>query len=413
MSLIKRAVNSGREVRYTTYGQSDPYAIPSNGSLANYSSTGLPVDTNTAMGLAAVWTCVRILSTTIGSLAIDGFNKSGRQIHMMDENPSLVENPFGNEYGDPISRQVGIEQIMVSLLLRGNSFNYVAARDGLGFPTQLVPLNPDVVKVDRNNETGETTFAVGGRKIDRRDLLHIPGMSLPGQNVGMSPIAYLRQTIGLGLAADEYGARFYSNGANMSGIIEVASDLDPDAARQLKERFSSRNTGIRNAHNIGVLTGGAKFTSMGMKQSDMQFIQTREFNAAQIGAIFGVPPHLMGNVGDVSTSWGASPEQQGLSFLTYTLRPWLTRIEEALTNALPKGQTVRFNTDDILRTDAKGRSAIYASARTAGWITVNEIRAKENLPPVDGGDVLDTPLNSAHNGKNDGTDIAEPQGANA
>ena len=413
MSLIKRAVASGREFRYTTYGQSDPYAIPSNGSLANYSSSGLPVDTNTSMGLASVWTCVRILSTTIGSLGIDAYTKNGRSLQIMPTNPSLVDNPFGNEYGDPISRQVGIEQMMVSMLLRGNSFNYVAARDSLGFPTQLVPLNPDVVKIDRDSDTGATTFTVGGRAVDRRDIIHIPGMSLPGQNVGMSPIAYLRQTIGLGLAADEYGARFYSNGANMSGIIEVGSDLDPDAARQLKERFSSRNTGLKNAHNIGVLTGGAKFTPMGIKQTDMQFIETRQFNAAQIAAIFGVPPHLMGNVGDVSTSWGASPEQQGLSFLTYTLRPWLTRIEEGISNALPKGQTVRFNTDDILRTDSMGRSAIYASARTAGWITVNEIRAKENLPPVEGGDALDTPLNSAHNGNNDGTDIAKPQGATA
>jgi HK97 family phage portal protein len=356
---------------------------------------------------------VRILSTTIGSLGLDGYTKSGRKLEMMDENPSLVENPFGNEYGDPISRQVGVEQMMVSLLLRGNSYNYIADRDALGFPTQLVPLNPDVVKVDRNNETGETTFTIGGRKIDRRDLIHIPGMSLPGQNVGMSPIAYLRQTIGLGLAADEFGSRFYSNGANMSGIIEVASDLNADAARQLKERFSSRNTGLKNAHNIGVLTGGAKFTPMAMKQSDMQFIETRAFNAAQIGAIFGIPPHLLGNSQGTGYSWGSDPETQGLAFLTYTLRPWLTRIEEALSNALPKGQTVRFNTDDILRTDAKGRSAIYASARTAGWITVNEIRAKENLPPVEGGDVLDTPLNSSHNGKNDGTDIADPQGATA
>lgn len=411
MSIIKRAGQAGRELRYVTYGQSDPYAIPSNGSLSNFSASGMPVDTNTSMGLAAVWTCVRILSTLIGSLGIDEFIKNGRELQIVPDNSSFIVNPFGDDFGTPISRQIGIEQIMVSLLLRGNSFNYVAQRDSLGYPTQIVPLNPDVVRVDRDSVTGATTYTIAGRYVDPTDILHIPGMSLPGMNVGMSPIAYLRQTIGLGLAADEYGARFYSNGANMSGIIEVGSDLDPDAARQLKERFSSRNTGIKNAHNIGVLTGGAKFVPLGIKQTDMQFIETRQFNTAQIGAIFGIPPHLMGNTQDVSTSWGASPEQQGLGFLTYTLRPWLTRLEEAFSNSLKKGRVARFDTEDILRTDSKGRSAIYASARTAGWITVNEIRSKENLPPVEGGDVLDTPLNSAHNGKNDGTDIAQPQGA--
>lgn len=409
MSLIKRAASGINELRYSTFGAGDPYAIPTNGSISNYSSTGIAVDAKSSMSLASVWTCVRILSTTIGSFPLDAYTRDGRKYVISAENPPLIRNPFGTDYGTPMSRQIGFEQMMVSLLLRGNSFNYVTARDDMGFATQLVPLNPEVVTVDRDRATGETTYRIASQYIDPANIIHIPGMSMPGDNKGLSPIEYMAQTIGLGLASEEYGARFYSNGANMSGVIEVAGDLDSDSARQLKERFSSRNTGIKNAHNIGVLTGGASFKPLGIKQSDMQFIETRGFNSATIASIFGVPPMLMGNTGDVSVSWGSSPEAHNQTFLQYTLRPWLTRIEESISNAMPIGVVAKFNTDELLRTDAKGRAAIYASARMAGWISVNEIRAQENMESVDGGDELNAPLNSAHNGKNDGTDTPPPE----
>jgi HK97 family phage portal protein len=409
MSLIKRAANGLQELRYSTFASGDPYAIPNNGSIGAYSATGIKVDSKSAMSLASVWTCVRILSTTIGSFPLDAYTLNGRKLTLNTENPPLIRNPFGTDYGIPMSRQIGIEQMMVSLLLRGNAYNYIATRDDMGFPTQMIPLNPDSVTVDRDRTTGATTYRIGNEYIDPKNIVHIPGMSMPGDNFGLSPIAYMAQTIGLGLASEEYGARFYSNGANMSGVIEVASDLDSDSARQLKERFSSRNSGIKNAHNVGVLTGGATFKPLGIKQSDMQFIETRGFNSSTIGSIFGVPPMLMGDTGAVSVSWGSSPEQQNKTFLTYTLQPWLTRIEESISNAMPIGTVAKFNTDELLRTDAKGRAAIYASARMAGWISVNEIRKIENMEPVDGGDDLAVPLNSAHNGKNDGTDTPPPE----
>ena len=222
-------------------------------------------------------------------------------------------------------------------------------------------------------------------------------------------MAHLRQTIGLGLAAEEFGARFYGQGATMSGIIESPVDLDSAKARELKERFMSKHGGLRNAGAVGILTGGAKFTPISVKPDEMQFIQTRSFNSAQVAAIFGVPPHLMGDTGgDRGTAWGVGSEEQGIAFFTYTLKPWLTRLEESFSNMLPRGLVARFNFDDLMRTDSKTRAAVYASARTAGWITVNEIRGREILEPVEGGDDLQTPLNSAHNGKNDGTDLAEP-----
>ena len=208
MSIIRRATSNAREMRYGAFGQGDPYAIPTNGSLAGFSSAGISVDADSAMGLAAVWTCVRILSTTVASFPIDSYKKTGRNVSMTETNFPILENPFGDETGYPLSRQAGFEQMMISLLLRGNAFSYVTARDERGFPTRLLPLSPDVVKVDRDRKTGESTYMINGQYVDRADLIHTVGMSMPGMNFGMTPVAYLRQTLGLGLAADEYGSRF-------------------------------------------------------------------------------------------------------------------------------------------------------------------------------------------------------------
>lgn len=405
MSLLKRAASNARELRYIAYGQGDPYGIPSNGSLLNYSATGLPVDANTAQGLAAWWACTRILSTLIGSMPIHTYatTRNGK-LTQTDQHP-FIDNPFGDMTGTPVSRQDGFEQVMMSLLGRGNAISYISERDRLGYPTQMMVVNPDVARIQPDPGTGAKTLLIGGQKQDLHDFVHIMGVSMPGMYVGMSPVAYLRQTIGIGLATEEFAARFYGKGATMSGVIELDGDLDPDAARQLKERFQARHAGLTNAHSIGVLTGGAKFRPLSISPDDAQFIETRRMTIAEVGMIFGVPPHLLGNVQDVSAAWGMGIEPQNMAFLTYTLRPWLTRLETALSNCLPLGLVARFDTEDLLRTDSTARSRYYNAGRQGGWLMTNEIRDREGLPPVDGGDDPFAPLNSAHNGQNDQTDV--------
>lgn len=409
MSLLRRAASNARELRYISYGQGDPYAIPNNGSLANYANSGVPVDTNTSMSLAAVWTSVRIISTVIASMPVYTCKMDGRREIRVADHP-LVSNPFGSDSGDPISRQVGLEQVMGSMLLRGNSINLVANVDRAGSPTQLVPVSPDYVRIDRDNQSGAKVVTIGGKQVPLDQIVHIMGQSLPGQVQGMSPISYLRQTIGLGIATEEFGARFFGQGAQMSGIITMDGDLDPDAAKQLKERFSTRHAGLRNAHSVGVLTGGAKWQAISVAPEDAQFLATRQFNAAQVFSIYGIPPHLAGNVQDVSTSWGSGIEQQNMAFLTYTLRPWITRLEEAFTNMLPSGLFMRFDTDDLLRTDSQTRARFYNAGRQGGWMLIDQIREREGWDPIPGGDDPFAPLNSAHNGQNDQTTVDANQG---
>lgn len=411
MSLLRRAASNARELRYIGYGQGDPYGIPSNGSLLNYSASGVPVDADTAQGLAGWWASTRILSSAVSSMPLTTCVKvSANRFKQVEQHP-FVENPFGDDFGYPLTRQDGLDQVMMSLLGRGNSLNKVIARDKQGLPLQLLPFNPDVARIQRDPNTGAKTLTIGGEKQNLDDYKHIMGMSMPGMVVGMSPVAYLRQTIGLGLATEEYGARFFSKGSTMTGVIELDGDLDPDAARQLKERFQARHAGLTNAHSVGVLTGGAHFKPISITPEDAQFLESRKFSVATIGSlIFGIPPHLLGNVADVSAAWGSGIEPQNMAFLSYTLRPWLSRIENALTHCLPRGLYARFDTDELLRTDSQSRARFYNAARTGAWMTTNEIRAGEGLDPIDGGDDIAMPLNSAHNGQNDQTDINANQG---
>jgi len=395
MSILRRA--AGREARSIAYGQGDPYAIPSNGTLASYASSGVSVDKQTAMSLSAVWASVRILSSVVASTPINTVRvEDTGKVRKVAQHP-LIANPFGNVNGAPLDRQVGFEQMMVSKLLRGNSYNLITEYDRRGTPTQIMPIDPDIVRVDPLGGL-EKRFWIAGKQIHSDEIVHVPALSMPGAIVGISPVAYLRETIGLGLATQEFGARFFGNGATMSGIVEVDGDLDPDAARQLKERFTTRHSGLRNSHGIGVLTGGAKFKPITIAPNEAQFIESMQYNVSAVAMIFGIPPHLLGNTQDVSAAWGAGVEPQNRAFLTYTLRAWYTRIENALSNLLPDGLEARFDTQDLLRTDAAARSHLYSSARVAGWMTTDEIRDIEGLDPIPGGDRIDQPLNSAHNG---------------
>ena len=163
MSLLRRAASNARELRYISYGQGDPYAIPNNGSLANYANSGVPVDTNTSMSLAAVWTCVRIISTVISSMPMYTARVDGDRLVRVKDHP-LVENPFGSVTGVPLSRQTGLEQMLGSMLLRGNSINLIANVDRGGSPTQLVPVSPDFVRIDRDNQTGEKVITIAGKR---------------------------------------------------------------------------------------------------------------------------------------------------------------------------------------------------------------------------------------------------------
>ncbi|MFE8944505.1 phage portal protein [Streptomyces sp. NPDC007856] len=400
MSLFRR----GAERR--TIQQFGDSSIPTNGSLMTPTASGVPVNDQTAMQLIAVQACVRILSSAISRLPLNAMvMRDGVQVPTPAA-PTIVVDPFGGASNTRFpTRRAGLKQMAISLLLRGNAYGIVTARDHLYRPSRIAVLHPDLVKVTMNEDGGRDYEVNRVAVDDPRDMVHLTGMCMPGSPTGLSPIGYARQSIGLGLAAERFGAQFFGQGAHLSGVITVDGDLDKQRARQMKEGFEASHSGLANAHAIGVLSGGAKWQPISVNPEDAQFLQTRAGQNLDMAMLYGVPPHMLGQV-DRTTSWGTGIEQQAIGFRVWTLDDWLGTFEDAWTAMLPRGQSARFDTSELERTDTAGRWSWYATARTIGGMTQNEIRAKEGLPPIEGGDDIAAPLNSAHSG--DSTPPAPP-----
>jgi HK97 family phage portal protein len=399
MSILRRAMTRAPERRLNNAqpGGGDPWSVPSNGALAPLTAAGVSVSEDTAMQLLAVAACVRILSTTVAGLPFDAVRMRGELRETLEPPPGIISDPFGGASDTAmLTRRAGFTQMMVSLLLRGNAYAAVTARDGLLRPTRLRVLHPDRVQC-RFDDAGRRTYKVSRQPVDAADMVHLMGMGMPEAATGMSVIAYARQSIGLGLAAEEFGSRFFGQGAHMSGVISVEGDLDRERARMMKEGFEASHSGLKNAHAIGVLSGGAKWTPISVSPEDAQFLGTRAAQNIDIAMLFGLPPHMLGQV-DRTTSWGTGIEQQSLGFLRYTLASWLGTFEDGWSAMLPRPQAARFNVDALLRTDTSGRYAVYSMARNAALMTPDEIRALENLPPLPDGAGANpyAPLNSAH-----------------
>ena len=402
MSLLRRATRSRRpEKRFYAPSSSagDPWAIPSNGSLAAYTPSGVPVTEDTAMQLLAVAACVRILSEAVSGLPFDAVRMKGALRQTLEPPPAIVGDPFGGANNPALPTQrVGFGQLMVSLLLRGNAYCLVLSKDVFGRPTRLMVLHPDRVRCMWDPEgSGQRVYQINRQRVDAEDMVHMMGMSYPESATGMSLLTYARNSIGLGLAAEEFGAKFFGQGAHMSGIVQVPGDLDKERARQLKESFTASHAGLQNSHTVGILSGGAEWKPISVSPEDAQFLGTRAAQNLDVAMLFGVPPHMLGQV-DRTTSWGTGIEQQSLGFLRYTLSGWTGRFEDSWSAMLPKPQVARFNHDALLRTDTAGRYAVYTQARNGALMTIDEIRALENLAPLPDGKGADpyAPLNSAH-----------------
>lgn len=303
MSITRRAVNKRA---FLPSGAGDPWAIPSNGSLAAYTSSGVPVTEDTAMQLLAVAACVRLLATTVGGLPFDAVQMSGAVRRTLEPPPLIISDPFGgaNNLKWP-TRRTGFVQLMVSLLLRGNGYAMITGRDEDMRPSRIAVLHPDRVAVGVDGD-GSRKYEVNRQPVPAYNMVHLLGLSMPESPIGMSVIEYARQAIGLGLAAEEFGARFFGSGAHLSGVIEVPGDLDRDRARQLKETFQASHGGLRNAHTVGVLSGGARWAPISVSPEDAQFLGTRAAQNLDIAMLFGIPPHMLGQV-DRTTSWGCLP----------------------------------------------------------------------------------------------------------
>ena len=353
------------------------------------SSSGKAVNEKTALQTTAVYACVRILAETIASLPFHTYR------YTLNGKEKAIEHPIyyllHSEPNPEMTSFVFRETLMSHLLLWGNAYAQII-RDGRGRVLGLYPLLPNKVIVNRNQhgelvyqyeKEGQTYF------LRSYEVLHIPGLGFDGI-IGYSPIAMAKNAVGMAIATEEYGAKFFANGANPGGVLEHPGVVK-DPAR-IRESWNAVYQGSSNAHRVAVLEEGMKFQSIGIPPEQAQFLETRKFQINEIARIFRIPPHM---IGDLEKSSFSNIEQQSLEFVMYTLDPWVVRWEQAIQRALfteneKRQYFVKFNVDGLLRGDYQSRMNGYAVGRQNGWLSANDIRELENLnriPEDLGGDL--------------------------
>lgn len=383
-----------------TAGLSRKSSTPDWGVLERYlgwafgggvSASGVIVNPQNAMQSASVYACIKVLAESVGMLPLEIYKKgpAGSRTLAMEHPLYELLHEQPNEYQTAVEF---LEMMVLHLNLRGNAYAYIN-RARSGRVVEIIPLHPDYVTVMMDN-TNTVIYRVGAengaqRLVDRSEILHVKGLTINGW-LGISPIAYARESIGLALATEKFGGQLFRNGAKMGGVLKHPGSLSDEAYKRVKESFDQASSG-ENAHKTALLEEGMTWEKISMEANDAQFLETRKYQRGEIASVFRVPPHL---IMDLERATFSNIEQMSIEFVQYSLMPWLTRIEKAIRRDVfsaddKKTSTVKFDVSALLRGDSAARSAYYNSGINAGWMTRNEARAMELLNPIDG---LDTPL---------------------
>ena len=354
--------------------------------------TGESVTIESSLSVTAVLAGFTILSEDTASLPLILYRRLKRGKERATDSPyySLMHDAPNPEHTSMVFR----EFIAGHLLGWGNFYGQLIW-DRKGIVREVWPLRPDRMKVFREQSVRKYLYrsANGAERAFRQDeILHIPAFGFDGLT-GLSRIGQSRNAIALAIAAEKFGSKFFANDARPGVVLKHPGTLDDDAYKNISESWNKMHQGVNNSHNPAILEEGMDIETIGIPPEDAQFLQTRQFQVAEIARIFRIPPHMIGDV-QKSTSWGTGIEQQELGYLSHTLRPWLTRIEQQLNKDLLLSADKReylfeHLVDVLLRTDTTARFSAYAQAITTGFMTRNEAREKENWNPLDG---LDEPL---------------------
>ncbi|MFS1524743.1 phage portal protein [Microbulbifer sp. 2304DJ12-6] len=354
---------------------------------APQSVAGKVVTPDTAMRVAAVYACVRILSETVAALPFNLYRKTGADNREIASHHPLqvLLHDLPNEEMTAMDFRT---QLMAALQLRGNGFSEVE-RDRAGRVRGVWPINPDKVWVGRSETTKRLVFEIHDgdfRSLTPERIWRVAGLSTNGI-IGLSPISQAREGIGLSLALEEHGARLFANGAKPGGVLEVESKLSDPAYERLRKSWNERHQGGANAHRVAILEEGAKWHQIGMSAEDAQFLESRKYQRSEIASIFGVPPHM---IADLEKATFSNIEHQSIQFVVYSLLPWLKRIEQSIFRDLLSPMERReyyaeHSVEGLLRGDSKSRSEFYKNLFNSGAISINDMRRLENMNSIEGG----------------------------
>jgi len=366
------------------------------------SKTGIAITEDSAMRLSAVFGAVRVISETIASLPWEVKQDAG------DSTRSASAHPINKLIHHPNAMMTDFnfrEVCQAHLCLHGNAFIAIR-RNEAGQAVKLIPVHPDRVEVKVYKDEKFYNIDQGKETFDDTEMIHILGLSFDGI-IGKSVIEAARESIGLGLAADQFGGSFFGNGANVSAVLTHPGKLSDEAYKRLMTSWARRYSGLDNSHKTAILEEGMNLTKVSISPQESQFLETRKFGVEDIARFFRIPLAYLGSLENSSTR--ANIEEQGIQFQRNTILPWVKRWEAEFNRKLFPGQEdyfIRMNMDGLLRGDISSRYSSYATARQWGWMSVNDIRKYESLDPIDGGDVYLQPLNMIEAGTDNTTEDA-------
>jgi HK97 family phage portal protein len=357
-------------------------------SFAFTTESGANIDQNTSMRISAFYTCVLLISDTISTLPVDSFiRRDGNRVPYRPR-PAWIQKPDID-----LLRSEHYQQVLVSMLLDGNAYVRIF-RDGRGDVANLVCLDPTRVQVRRNATTKRVEYVIDNHEsgiVPASEMLHITEIRKPQALTGLSRVTELKDNLGLASALQSFAARFFGQGATTNGIIEYPGKLTLEQAKNLQSGFDNAHKGFRKAHKTGILDSGAKYVKTGVNPDEAQMLESRKLAIEEVARMFRIPPHMIGITTAGAMSY-ASVEQNNINFVVHTLRPYISKLEDAYSTLLPTDAFMKFNVDGLLRGDYTTRIQGYSIGLQSGFYSVNDVRRFEDLRPVDNGDINRVPL---------------------
>jgi HK97 family phage portal protein/HK97 family phage prohead protease len=390
VNLLQKAVTTIGN--WLVVGPSPKIRDPQNAAPRFGSGSGVPVNDQTALSVSTFFACLRLIASTIGALPLPVFRQGADGVAREARDSGLwkVLHDSPNADQSPVDYW---EFVVVSLLMRGNHFARKLIEGGRLIGLEAV--RPDIVSVRRSDGGAlryRWTWDGQSYDLDEAEVFHIRGFG-GGPLGGLSVVSYARESLGIAIAADRAAGSMFANGARPSGALTFQEFLKAEQREIARGDLTEQFVGADNAGKPMILEGGTTWTQISMKADDAQLLESRGWSVEEICRWFGVPPFMIGH-NEKTTSWGTGIEQMLLGFQKFTLNPHLRRIEQAIRKQLltpaerAQGMFAEFNLEGLLRGDSAGRARFYETMTRAGVMTRNECRAKENLPPVDGGDVI-------------------------
>lgn len=357
--------------------------------LTAATATGISISESSSLRLGAVWACVRVISEDVASLPLFVYERLDRGKRRAMEHP--LHELLHDQPNPEMTALQFRETLTAHVLTWGNGYAFIST-DTRGIPRALWPLLPDRTTIKRDPRSRRLFYETEAHDSDERitlepdQVLHLAGLGLNGL-YGYSPIGLHRQAIALGLAAEEFGARFFGQGGHFGGFIEVPGTLGDQPFARLKRELNETYAGLREAHRWRILEGGGKATHLTVPPDEAQYIESRKFSVTEIARIFRVPPH---KIGDLERATFSNIEESSIDYVVSTLRPWLVRWEQAIRKSLlSREDRQRFFAehlvDGLLRGNLQQRYAAYATARQWGWMNADDILELENRNPLPDG----------------------------